>query len=1133
MSASSYKRLLAKRGFIAYLWTEFLGAMNDNMFKMVLSLMAVNEAMRGTDGGLSAWSVSAVGAIFIAPYLIFSGLAGYFSDTNNKRYVLIATKTIEIFAMGLALIVLPMDMFWLAAFVLFLMATQSTFFSPAKYGILPEIFNERYLTRANGMVEMLTFIAIIVGGFFGAAMYGYFEDNKTWIGVILFAVAIIGWASVWWVPKVKFNGEKRDFPRNPWREVGRGLRRIKSDKRLSITVVGITWFWFLGALVQLSLLVLGKEALALDDFDTGLLQTFLAVGIAIGSLLAGRLSGDRIELGLVPLGSIGIGIGALTLYVGVPDYGSVWQSLIILGIFAGLYIIPLNATLQKRAENAERGSIIATTNFLSMSGVFLASAVLTIMHDFMGFSAATIIMIFGWLTIAVTVVGIVYQPRIFVRFILWIITHTIYRIVPVTAENIPKKGAALLVGNHVSHADGFFVGGAMQRHIRFMLYGPYYKFKFLNPLFRLMSVIPVMQGRKVMETIQQARDGLDKGDLVCIFAEGGLTRSGNILPFRKGMERIQEGRDTPILPVHLDNVWGSIFTFKGGKYFFKWPSLKPRRIAVTFGKLLPAGTSRHEVRQKIVEMGAEAIASRPDVNSTLGVQFLKQARKTPWRSCLLDSTGVSLNYFKTMVSSIILAGKIRQICKREKNVGVLLPASVGGALVNVALALTGRTSVNLNFSLGLEQQESAIKRANVKTILTSRKFLQKAGMAERPGMVFVEDFKKGITASEKLMVILKAIFYPARSIQASLADRKIKPDTTATIIFSSGTTGDPKGVELTHRNILSNLAGIGQVFPYTKRDRFLGVLPFFHSFGYTVTMWFPLARGLSVVYHPNPLDAKTIGKVAEQHKPTLLIATPTFMQTYTRVCSKEQFATIRFPIVGGEKLKPTVAAQFEEKFGVPLYEGYGCTELSPVVSVNIPNISVEPGFHNIGTKPGTIGLPVPGVAAKIVDQETREDLPFGETGMLLIKGAGVMKGYLKQPDRTAESMMGDWYITGDIAKIDTDGFITIVDRLARFSKIGGEMVPHGKVEEEINKILGGAYSIVVSIPHDKKGEALGVVYQHDSIEPKELWTKLKDTGLPSLWMPNVQLIKQLDVIPIMANGKADLRSAKKIIEEIA
>jgi acyl-[acyl-carrier-protein]-phospholipid O-acyltransferase/long-chain-fatty-acid--[acyl-carrier-protein] ligase len=511
----------------------------------------------------------------------------------------------------------------------------------------------------------------------------------------------------------------------------------------------------------------------------------------------------------------------------------------------------------------------------------------------------------------------------------------------------------------------------------------------------------------------------------------------------------------------------------------------------------------------------------------LHTEFIKVAKRHWGRRAMADSTGQDLTYGRALIGAMVLGQVIAKRTVGEQNVGVLLPASVGSALSNLATCFAGRTPVNLNFTIGSEALRAAVAQAGIRTILTSKRFLAKANLPEQPGMVFLEDLRGEIGALAKVAALLRARLMPVSWLARRYRGAGDSADTLATIIFSSGSTGVPKGVMITHWNILSNVDGLRQIFDLGPGDCFVGVLPLFHSFGFTGTFWFPLLMGCSVAYHPNPMDAKTVGELAERYRARMLISTPTFCQSYIRKCTPAQFAHLKYAIVGAEKLREPVALAFREKFGVDLLEGYGCTEMAPVVACNRPAVGPG-GVRQPGIRPGSVGLPIPGVKAQVVDQHTGEGPLVDREGLLLVHGPNMMVGYLDQPERTSEVMRDGWYVTGDIARIDADGFIHITDRLSRFSKIGGEMVPHLKIEDAINDILGEVCCAVTAVPDDTRGERLVAFYTRRDVAPEALWDQLGDTELPKLWLPRRDNLVPIDEIPALGTGKTDLRRLKEM-----
>jgi acyl-[acyl-carrier-protein]-phospholipid O-acyltransferase/long-chain-fatty-acid--[acyl-carrier-protein] ligase len=530
-------------------------------------------------------------------------------------------------------------------------------------------------------------------------------------------------------------------------------------------------------------------------------------------------------------------------------------------------------------------------------------------------------------------------------------------------------------------------------------------------------------------------------------------------------------------------------------------------------------------------MSSDAAQHRKHKGDLLHLRFVCTARKNWRKFALADSTGRELTYGEALTGSVLLANWFRANRPDDEKVGLLLPSSVGGALANIGAMLAGKVPVNLNFTAGPDAMGSAIEQCAMTTVITSNAFLAKAKLEAPEGSVYLEDILGAQSKWDKLRAAASARLIPARLLIRRYR-RGVTPDTLATIIFSSGSTGVPKGVMLSHLNILSNIESMVQLFWLGRHDCITGVLPFFHSFGFTVTIWLPLITGCRAIYHPNPTDAKAIGALVEKYQGTFLLSTPTFCASYSRHCTREQLGSLRFVLVGAEKLREPVAAAFREAFDLDLLEGYGCTEMSPVVAVNSPDFEAD-HEKQLGNKPGTVGHPVPGVAVKVVDPNTFETRPPGIEGLLLVKGLNRMLGYLNLPEQTAEVLHDGWYITGDIAMIDDEGFIKITDRLSRFSKIGGEMVPHLKVEEALYSVLPDCRCAVAGIPDANRGERLVLLYTNNGVRPAELWHALAQTDLPRLWLPKQENIYPVDALPTLGTGKLDLRGVKAMAAMLA
>ncbi len=725
----------------------------------------------------------------------------------------------------------------------------------------------------------------------------------------------------------------------------------------------------------------------------------------------------------------------------------------------------------------------------------------------------------------------------FLRLILVLLTNTLYRLRILGEQHVPKSGGALLVPNHVSFVDGLLLIASLDRPVRFVVEAQYAERHIFKPFMKALGVIPISSRgglRVILKALRDVGSALDNGDLVCIFPEGQITDTGTLLPFQRGLERIVKGRPVPIIPVHLDRVWGSIFSFNNGRFLWKIPEQLPYPVTVSFGAPLPPNTSVHELRGKIRQLGEEAWQLKKSSCRPLHREFIRSMRRAPFRLAMADQNRPHVTSLEALIGSIVLARILRSYWNNQEQVGVLLPPTVAAALVNVAAPLCGKTIVNLNYTVGKSGLEAAVHLAGLRTIVTSRLFAQKAKLdfPKGPSVIWLEDLNKTITIAHKLLAALLALFAPCRIIERVCGQTTLlTPDSLATIIFSSGSTGEPKGVMLSHFNVNSNCQGAMQVLHLYQDERVLGILPFFHSFGYMV-FWFVMSNKGTMIFHSSPLDVAMIGELIRTYRVTFLFTTPTFLQLYSRRCTPEQFNSVRVIITGAEKLPARLAQTVQNTFGVGPIEGYGVTECAPIIAVNCPDFRAA-GFFQTASRRGTVGQPIPGVSVKIIDPDSSLPLPSGTPGLLLVKGPNVMKGYLGREDLTAQAMRDGWYITGDIASLDEDGFLTITDRLSRFSKIGGEMVPHGKVEEALQQAAGADTQVfaVTGLPDETKGERLAVLHTLNETAIPDILTKLSNMGLPNLFIPSRHQFVKVNDLPVLGTGKLDLRGVKRIAME--
>lgn len=1153
------------RGFWSFIITQFQGAFSDNVLKNLVIFVALfgTQMAPADKNHFGEW----IGALFSLPFILFSMAGGFLADRFSKRSVMLGVKVFELAIMSLVVAGLwTMNKNILLACV-FLMGTHSAFFGPSKYGSLPELLPERKLSWGNGLLELGTFMAIILGTVAAAFLSQSFHGRQWVSGFILMALAVFGFVSCLGITRVPPADPTRKFRANFPAEVWRQLRSMRGDRPLWLAVIGNVYFSFLGSLLLLNLFFYGADVLHVGETHIGFLNVALALGIGIGSVAAGYLSGGKIEYGLVPLGALGLSIFSMLLALPNASIAQALVLLSLLGFSGGFFIVPIAALLQHKPSRETKGEVQATANLLSFVGAFLASAAHWVLVQQLHFTPLAIFFVGGVMTLAGAVYVLWLLPDAVLRFALWFLTRTVYRIRVVGRDNIPSKGGALFVCNHLSLADGMLLLASTDRNVRFMLLKSHYDLPWIKPFAKMLGVIPIsseQRPRDMLKSLQTASEAIKNGDVVCIFAEGQITRIGQMMPFRRGFERIMKDVDAPIIPVALDGVWGSIFSFEGGRFIWKWPRHVPHPMTVNYGKPMPHTATPFEVRQAVQELLAEAWTYRKAHMKTLHRAFVQTARKRPFRFAMADAQNPKVSFNSALVRTVFLGRRLKKIRwgeatdeprlalrgesaredarptgsasgVRQKMVGLLLPPSVPGALVNFAAMLSGKVPVNLNYTVSEETLASCIQQCEIKTVISSKVFLDKLKLKVPCETILLEELAANPGFGEKLIAFLVALIFPVGLLERSLGrGKKVQLDDLATVIFSSGSTGEPKGVMLSHYNIGSNIEQLEQVFGLGKSDCVLGVLPFFHSFGFTGTLCLPAVVGVGAIYHPNPLDAKTIGPLVRQYSATFLLATPTFLQLYMRGCAPEDFGSLRVVMTGAEKLPDRLAAAFEEQFGIRPLEGYGCTECSPAVAVNTHDFR-SAGFRQVGGKRGKIGHPLSGVSVRIVDPDTRDPRAMGEPGLMLVRGPNVMQGYLGKPEKTAEVLHDGWYTTGDIAAIDEDGFLQITDRLSRFSKIGGEMVPHIKVEERLHELAGSTEQtfVVAGVPDEKKGERLIVLHKLADAPLQAALEKLSQTDLPNLWKPRADQFFRVESFPMLGTGKLDLRKVKETAAQLA
>ena len=1143
---------LLGRSFLALVATQFLGASNDASLRYISQ-----ESLKALMSD-KALAIALPAICFLVPWIILSPVAGYLADRVSKQRVLVGCKISEMLCMmGLVAAVL-MRRPEAICIVAFCYAATLALCNPSKLGSIPEMVRFERISGANAVIGLTTVVALVIGFGLGSKLYGdAFARYATpdfaldvhgngWLPLALVFLGI-GLGGVIAALAVKPLPAADRTVRLSWnfpRMIATDLRSLRVSKYMSMVVATYALFWALGTFAQLTTLSYATEELDLKNhFDKGKLLGALTLGAGLGSVFAGIASAGIIELGLVPIGAALFSLGSMALFFTAGSFEATVAALIVVGFGGGMVNVPLYSYIQGRSPPEKRGAILAANNFVAFISMLAATGFyyLALSSDIFVdrnplMAPRTVFLCAGLVLVPITLYGF-YVARLMVcRTLVGMLFRCFFRVEAYGRDDLPT-GGALLVCNHLSWIDGLLIGITCPKPPRMIAYAAYVQHPATAWFCKFTGVIPIVPGsRQAVEAIRTAREAIRNGEYVCIFAEGGLSRTGQLLQFQPGLLKVLKDTDAPIVPMYLEGLWGTIFSFSEGKFFWKRPKKWRHPLGVHYGPPLTGVEEVAPVRRAVEMVWQHADELRKPSTMILTRRFLRECRRSGGRSKAADTTGGELTGSSMLLRTIILERLLRKhtLAADERFVGVLLPPSVGGLLANAALALGKRVSVNLNYTMSGDVMNACIRQAGIKHVLTSKKVMQKLDVKLDADIVYLEDFREKVSLVDKISAATLAYATPVSILERVYGLNSISPDDLLTVIFTSGSTGEPKGVMLSYHNIGTNVEAINQVVHLRDSDVIAGILPFFHSFGYTVTLWTILTLPPKGAYHFSPLDARQIGELCRTQKVTILLATPTFLRSYLRRCSKEDFATIDVVVAGAEKLPTELCDAFEKQFNVRPSEGYGCTELSPLVSVNVP-ASRAPKQDQAVAKEGTVGRPVAGVAAKITDLDTGEELPAEKPGMLWIKGPNVMLGYLHQPEKTAQVIRDGWYMTGDVALLDKDGFIKITGRESRFSKIGGEMVPHIKIEETLATIIKAAEDetsyVVTAVPDEKRGERIVVVHTKLEQTPESIVKGLQAAGLPNLWIPSTDSFLEVEKIPVLGTGKLDLRGVKAVALE--
>ncbi len=1139
-------------GFLPYLLVVFLNAFVDLGHKIIIQ----NTVFKSWDGNLQVILTAVVNGLILLPFILLFSPSGFISDRFPKHKVMRWGALAAVVATLLITWSYYIGWFWLAFALTLALAVQSAIYSPAKYGYIREMVGDEQLAAANGRVQAVTIVAILAGTFVFSLLFealyldsagapGVALQRMYPLGFVLVGLSLVEWLLACRLPERSAGDVSREFEAGAFLRgsyLRDNLTTIRGNRAVWLSIVGLSVFWGVSQVMLAAFPAHAKEVLA--ETNTVVIQGLLAasgIGIMLGSLLAGRLSRAHLELGWLPIAAAGI---TLSLYLLPQLHSATAIALLfaILGLCGGLFIVPLNALIQYSAPEAQAGTVLAGNNWiqnLTMVG-FLA---LTVAVALLGLSTTALF----WLLAAVALVGSFYTlvqlPHAFARIVAGLILRRRYQITVSGFEHLPRQGGVLLLGNHISWIDWALVQIASPRPVRFVMLRSIYETWYLKPVLKFFGAIPISSGNSA-ESLAEVNACLKNGEVVCLFPEGAISRNGHLGQFKRGYERAVEGlagADAVIVPFYLRGLWGSKLSRSHSAKLRRNTVVGAKRhIIVAFGESLPVTTLAHQLKQKVFELSIDAWDVYTSELDCLPLAWLKQARRNLLADSLLESDGRRLNNLRVITATTVMAAAMRPAATGQ-NVGLLLPTCAAGIMANLAVMMKGCTAVNLNYSTGAGAVSAAVASAGLQTVYTSARFLDKLrarGVAVEQMLagvkvVYLETLLQPVSKVRWVLHALAAATLPA-TVLYRLMGKRVPVEQPAQILFSSGSEGAPKGIVLSHRNLMGNIKQISDVLNLQGSDRMVASLPMFHSFGLTVNCLLPVVEGLPAICHPDPTDALGVARAVARHKGTILCGTASFLRLYSRNSKVEPLMldSLRVVVAGAEKLTGDVRDAFELKFRKPVFEGYGATETTPVASVNIPNML---DHHNwkvqAGQRAGSVGLPLPGSCFRVVDPDTLESLPAGEDGLILIAGGQVMLGYLNDKQKTADAVVTldgrRWYKTGDKGQLDEDGFLTIVDRYSHFAKIGGEMVSLSVVEQQARTVLmdAGTEVAAINIGDDKKGERI-VLLVAGADEPATIRQRMIAAGIPPLQIP--ASVMALEQIPKLGSGKPDFAGMKRV-----
>ncbi|CAI2718446.1 acyl-[ACP]--phospholipid O-acyltransferase [Nitrospina watsonii] len=1133
--------LLWSQRFFPLFVTQFLGAFNDNLFKNALVILITYVAAERA--GLNAqMMITAAAGIFILPFFLFSATAGQLADKYEKSQLVRVIKFVEIILMMGAAYGFYIGSVNLLMTILFLMGTQSAFFGPIKYGILPELLLEDELIGGNALIEAGTFISILVGTIIGGLLI--LREGGVWmVSGIVITLAGVGFAGSLFIPKRVAAAPKLKVDYNIFRETWNIVAYSRKNRDVFLSILGISWFWLIGATFLAQFPTYGKDIIGGNEELVTLFLTVFSVGIGIGSLLCNRLLKGEIVATYVPLGMLGMTVFIIDLYfasqqtfiasgtemIGAGQFlthFSSWRILFdmfMISMCGGLYIVPLYAILQSRSETTHRSRTIASNNVLNAL-FMVVSAIGTAVMLQIGFDITKVFLTLAILNTFVALYTCQLLPDALVKSILIWLFHTFYKVEIKGLEQFKKvaDGKFIIIANHLSFLDAALIAACTPTKLTFAINTFIARswmvkpFLFLTETFALDPTNPIAT-RNLIETIRS-------GAQVVIFPEGRITTTGSLMKVYEGPGMIADKSGAQILPVRIDGAQFTPFSRLRGKVPIKWfpkitlTFLEPRTFQVP--DKVKGRKRRRLAASQLYALMSNMLFESTDSRKTL-FEAVLTARTTHGggHAVAEDIERKPITYRQLILRCFILGRHMARRTEPNEYVGVLLPNAVGALVTFFGLQAFGRVPAMLNFSVGTKNMIAACEAAKIRSVYTSRLFIEKGKLHDLTDaltdaglhIVYLEDLRKEIGLLAKLRGVWSSLF-PLRAYRNACRGQ-IDPDRPCVVLFTSGSEGVPKGVVLTHFNILANVNQLNARIDLGPTDIVFNSLPVFHSFGLTGGTLLPVLCGLKTFFYPSPLHYRQIPELIYDTNATIMFGTDTFLAGYAHYGHPYDFHNLRYLFAGAEKLREETRRVWAEKFGIRIFEGYGATETAPILSLNTPMLN----------KTGSVGCLLPAI------QQRLEAVPgIDEGGRLWVTGPNVMAGYLRHTDPgVLEPPENRWYDTGDIVEIDEEGFLTIKGRAKRFAKVGGEMISLTAVESYLSHLWPDYQHAVVTLPDEKKGEQMVLVTTHKEAARDAIVQHVKANGLGDLSIP--KRIMVVDEVPLLATGKIDYVKTQELV----